>query len=439
MKKYLIVLTLLTSVTCTPNKEKEPLSVMGNIEGTVTDFKTFQVLSGVTVEIISNANTTFAKKGLQTGEDGVFTFIDLEAGSYKLSFSKRHYVDNSRDVNAVAGQIVPCDVALTGNPDFEVENGVLTAYRGKGGNVIIPDDWGITAIGVRAFESNILLISVVVPEGVVVIGESAFKDCTNLTSVVIPEGVMSIGAWAFNFCHNLTAITFPNSLTTIERGAFYDCSRLTAITFPNSLSTIGSSAFRGCDLRGNIIIPDNVVSIGGGTFMGGNNNISTITIGKNLANMSSDNMSDITLPPPYCCTSSAFTSFVVDAANPNYAAENGVLFNKAKATLIAYPKGKQGAYIVPNSVINIAMCAFDDCEKLTAITIPASVTSIEAYAFRLCKLMDFTVAWTTPLSVSNDLFTNTALSEIALHVPTGTKAAYAAAAVWKDFGSIIEN
>ena len=63
--------------------------------------------------------------------------------------------------------------------DFIIENGVLTKYKGPGGDVVIPD-------------------------GVTKIGDCAFFACQNLTNAYIPDSVTKIGESAFAFCKKLT-------------------------------------------------------------------------------------------------------------------------------------------------------------------------------------------------------------------------------------------
>lgn len=92
--------------------EEKPLVVTGNIEGTVINLETQENLSGANVVITSNSATTFTEQSKTTGSDGKFSFKDLEAGSYKLSFSKDGFDDNSKNINLIAGQTSSSDVSL---------------------------------------------------------------------------------------------------------------------------------------------------------------------------------------------------------------------------------------------------------------------------------------------------------------------------------------
>jgi hypothetical protein len=94
-------------------EDEKPLVVQGNIEGNVVDSETQENLSGVNVTIVSNSSTTFAEQSKLTGGDGKFSFKDLEAGNYKLTFSKTGYENNSKNIALAAGQTSSSDVSLT--------------------------------------------------------------------------------------------------------------------------------------------------------------------------------------------------------------------------------------------------------------------------------------------------------------------------------------
>jgi hypothetical protein len=70
----------------------------------------------------------------------------------------------------------------------------------------------------------------------------------------------------------------------------------------------------------------------------------------------------------------------VALSNTVYSSFNGVLFNKAKTTLIKFPGGISGSYSIPNTVTNIERQAFYGC-KITNVTIPDCVISIGDFAF----------------------------------------------------------
>jgi hypothetical protein len=175
---------------------------------------------------------------------------------------------------------------------------------------------------------NSSIKSVVVENGVTNIGNCAFLFCARLTSVTVPDSVMSIGDYAFRNCSGLTSVTIPDSVTSIGDYAFYGCSSLTSVTIPNSVTSIGDGAFSSCD---------------------------------------------------------SLEKFEVDSNNNNYSSSDGVLFNKDKSKLIAYPNSHGTTYEIPNSVTSIGYIAFEWCESLESITIPNSVTSIGNGAFLGCE------------------------------------------------------
>ena len=241
-------------------------------------------------------------------------------------------------------------------------------YRSSILSVIISD--GVTSIGNRAFRKCSSLTFVTIPNSVTSIGEWAFYDCSKLTSVTIPNSVTSIGNGAFAYCSSLTSVTIPNSVTSIGDDAFYNCKSLTSVTIPNSVTSIGEYAFNYCSSLTSVTIPNSVTSIGDYAFWYCSS-LTSVTIGNSVTSIGDYAFN-------YC---SSLTSINVADDNPNYCSMDGVLFNKDKTTLIQYPGGKQGAYIIPNSVTSVGDWAFSYCKSLTSVTIPKSVTSIGLTAF----------------------------------------------------------
>jgi hypothetical protein len=164
--------------------------------------------------------------------------------------------------------------------------------------------------------------------------------------------ITRINKKAFNYCSRLISITIPNSVTSIEDGAFSDCSNLTSITIPNSVTNIGAEAFTNCSSLTSITLGNKITTIGVDAFR----------------------------------NCSGLTAINVDVSNSEYTSQDGVLYNKNKTTLIAYPKGKTDVFfVIPNNVTSIGYRAFWACKNLTSITIPNSVIRIEDGAFSDCS------------------------------------------------------
>ena len=202
------------------------------------------------------------------------------------------------DVLPEAGSPAEVSAPLPGEPDtkpeimaergdFEIVDGVLVAYYGSGGDVVIPA--GVTVIGENAFISDQGgITSVTIPEGVTSIERSAFDGCFNMTKVDLPSTLVSIGDNAFNYCKKLGTIILPNGLSSIGDDAFKWCYNLTKITLPNSVTHIGESPFyrsgltsatlssglqviphslfNECGQLTTVIIPEGPTAIEGGAF-----------------------------------------------------------------------------------------------------------------------------------------------------------------------------
>lgn len=179
----------------------------------------------------------------------------------------------------------------------------------------------------------------------------AFSDCTGLSTIELPEGVTSIGEEVFSGCTGLSAMELPAAVTSIGGGAFSGCTGLSAMELPDAVTSIGDGAFEDCEGFISIEIPENVTSIGKNIFM----------------------------------SCGSLQSIEVNENNQSYSSKDGVLFNKDKTMLLAYPGGKSGAYTVPESVTSLGGRAFYDCDGLTEIKIIGKVDAISRYAFSDCN------------------------------------------------------
>ncbi len=127
----------------------------------------------------------------------------------------------------------------------------------------------------------------------------------------------------------------------------------------------------------------------------------------------------------------------MDLDNPNFISVEGVVYNKQKTVLIAYPPGRSGEFIIPSSVTSIGSSAFDGC-RVSSITIPFSVTTIGRYVFG-SRLKSIYVCAETPIALRNadNAFLGVNRS-FTLYIPKGSESLYKAAEVWKKIPNIKE-
>lgn len=88
-----------------------------------------------------------------------------------------------------------------------------------------------------------------------------FSGCTALESVTIGNGVTDIPYGTFSYLDNLLNVSLGDNITSIGNRAFYGCERLRYIELPDSLVSINGCAFQNCYSLVNIVIGDNVREI----------------------------------------------------------------------------------------------------------------------------------------------------------------------------------
>ena len=162
------------------------------------------------------------------------------------------------------------------------------------------------------------------------------EHADSIQTVTIGEGVTSIGEMAFFGCAALTDVTIGEDVTRIGEQAF-TLSSLTEVYVPSAVQEIGLAAFSGLQFTED----DDIVPI--------------------------------------------TQRIDVDPANETYSSKDGILYDKAQQTLIAYPCGSSvSSFEIPNSVTTIAPMAFAYCLFLESVTLPENLTEIGETAFAYC-------------------------------------------------------
>ncbi|RHT30373.1 hypothetical protein DW805_14325 [Ruminococcus sp. AM32-17LB] len=246
----------------------------------------------------------------------------------------------------------------------------------------------LTKIKNWTFQNCRSLKSISIPEGVTEIGNGIFNDCVSLKNITFPstlkeipditdcedsepvpvesitlkKGIQTIGFLAFSGLSKLKNINIPDSVTTIEQSAFADCTSLTELSLPDSITKIEYNAFGNCEALDKIVLPSNLTLLGNAVFR--NCNV------------------EITFP--------ASLKYIP------YLGDNAV----RKVT-------------ISEGVETIGVDAFFNSHKLTEITLPSTITSIESGAFSGTGIASFNYPQNFA-SIESGVFQNTSLKEFSV-------------------------
>lgn len=266
--------------------------------------------------------------------------------------------------------------SFAADDDFVINgSGVLTAYNGAGGDIVIPD--GVTAIGDGAFYGNTSITSVKFPSSVKTIGFGAFRDCTNLQTVTFSEGLELLKEEAFEWCEKIESLELPSSLKTIERAALTGIG-VTTLEIPEGVTTICDMGLNDLYNLESISFPASATSIGFELFTECNK-LARVTVDPaNPVYDSRDNCNAIIETATNKLVDGCISTVIPDSVTS--LGDGAFLEIKSLESIT-----------IPNSVTSIGVVAFYFDIGLKSITIPDSVTSIEERAFQYSGLTSITL------------------------------------------------
>ena len=254
---------------------------------------------------------------------------------------------------------------------------------------------------ILAFPAALAATEFTIPSTVEKVAPYAFNYNKNLTSVTVPSSVKTIENDAFYNCSNLETLHLNEGLVSIEDYAFYYFDRLDLYTLPNSVTHIGNRAFNDTAAYENELNWDNDLFYIGNCLLEARQHAESEPIAvRDGTRLIADyafsyyfpNVTEIVLPDSVThigegamCDCYSLERISVSEQNTSFKSVDGVLYNDDVSVLIQYPRGKtENTFEIPETVTVIGKYALSSCSMIESITVPASVVSVEDYAFDYC-------------------------------------------------------
>ncbi len=415
-KSGVTILNVETVTTFVKNRNNVRIPIFIDISGALfeSSYTNNSISKSNILEVVIGTNVT------SIGNEAFSNAINLD--KVKLGgYNNKGQTLTSIGVRAFNGTsitdiTIPLSVQTIGSEAFKDNQNLTT--------VTIEDSTQITSqmsIGASAF-MNTTLTTINIPTRVTTIETNTFTN-TKLTNVYIPYKVTTIGSNAFSNITNLTVSIFDVNMTILNSTElspnitiginenFYGAINATVTTPSSTLSikevngvdeyTIYTNTGNTVSLTNNSIGESHTVNLGTGittissNFLTSNSKVTTLIMSNYVTDINDNAFKDvITLTQIYIPLSvrsigdSAFNGMQklseihVDSSNDIFVSVDGVLYNKNKTKIIRYPPGKSDTdYDILDSVVTIGSYSFENLQSSVNLTIPQTVTSINANAF----------------------------------------------------------
>ena len=431
----------------------------------------FSACDGLTSVTIPNSVTSIGRAAFASCRS--LTSINIPENVTSIGFNAFRYCSSltsiyiPESVTSIGFDAFSDTPWFNNQPDGMVYAGKV-AYKYKG---TMPDNTemlikeGTESVSSYAFSGCSGLASITIPSSLTSIGSDAFKECNNLTSVtinsnslisqgfsvrdifgaqvreyIIGNQVTSIGYYAFSGCDEMKSVTISESVNTIRRYAFNGCVGLTSVTIPDGMTKIEDCAFPNCTGLMSVVIGKDVTELSYSAFVGCSG-IKSVTINSDywvskashsFKEIFGSHVEELTLGNQV--TSIRASVFSGCSGLKSVTIPESV---KSIGDNAFYDCKSLPSVTIPNSVTDIGKSAFQYCSALSTVTIGNSVVTIGESAFKACvTLTSVIMKKESPVIIASGTFYNP--QNVTLYVPRGSKSAYKALDVWKDFKDIVE-
>lgn len=234
-------------------------------------------------------------------------------------------------------------------------------------------------------------------------------------TVVIGEQLPEIYPYMFSRC-NIDNVEIPAHISKIGDGAFFGCDKLTTITIPKTVKSIGDDVFFNTTSLKTVIIEDSDEPLQLG--------LSYSFTGEDRGTFYYSPLSNIYLGRDIDYREEG-DPFTPDAWDEGVFSSDYYNLEELKTTVT-----------ISNNVTKILEEMFSGV-RMEKVTIPASVETIEDYAFEYCYILnEVTCEGTTPATIGSSIFGD--CDELGtIRVPASAVSTYKSAQGWSSYESMI--
>lgn len=288
--------------------------------------------------------------------------------------------------NFLFGLLLVAGMLLKGTCMYaEVYNGtcgenVVWEYNDSSCVLRIAGEGSMTNNSFRTYASSIKRVEI--GEGVTSVCTSAFSySFTQLDTVVFASSVDSVGEYAFHSCSALRYCDLGRGVKYIGRGVFFGCNALTKVKWSDCLETIAGMIFHNWDAQGNdksILLRDTLYIP------------ATFKSNKQIGWWSFPNLDAVVWNAKHPTDPTRDWDSPLDIGSGYALSFKKIIFGDSVEYIPNYlcHEYNGDSIVLPEGVKEIGKYAFQECKKMTYVSLPTTLQKIGSGAFESCVLLE---------------------------------------------------